>query len=95
MVENTVVFVRIFPVSVPKALSVSPPPNAAPRPPLELARCIKIIKIKKILMRINTNVKIVISKLVIVGRLSPVLGKLENDRSKWRTQAEIFSPHFT
>ena len=67
--SQPVTFVSTFVVCAPKIFSVTPPPNAAPKPSL-FGRCIKITSIISNATKAKTPLKIVIKRSIGTGNIA-------------------------
>ena len=67
--SHPVIFVSTFVVCAPKMFSVTPPPNAAPRPSL-FGRCIKITRTMSNAMKTYNPSRILIKMVIGTGNIA-------------------------
>ena len=67
--SHPVIFVSTFVVCAPKMFSVTPPPNAAPRPSL-FGRCIKITRIMSKATKTYNPSRILIKRVIGTGNIA-------------------------
>lgn len=67
--SQPVIFVSTLVVWAPKIFSVTPPPNAAPRPSL-FGRCIRITSIMSMALKMKTPFRILIKRSIGTGNIA-------------------------